>query len=184
MSLYSWGITYSKVYKECVLEFAPHKWRLPTLGQSLLSGGQQLSTWKLIKRCVKNEKRSSERSYFHTSAHLNSCKSGCSCQTDCIEKLENDRSTLRAWVWCRCTYLTLFPTPICWLTRMWSMMEGWRGGRALTLALLAVSLVAWLANAVVGLGCVLAEGVDVAVVRTLHTLVCICTNINIQTNQL
>lgn len=49
--------------------------------------------------------------------------------------------------------------------------------RPLTLALLAISLVAWFADAVVGLGCVLAEGVDVAVVRTLRALVCICTNI-------
>lgn len=52
--------------------------------------------------------------------------------------------------------------------------------RPLTLALLAVSLVARLADAVVGLGRVLAEGVDVAVVRTLGALVCICTKI---TNQ-
>lgn len=47
--------------------------------------------------------------------------------------------------------------------------------RSLTLALLAISLVARLADAVVGLGSVLAEGVNVAVVRTLCTLVCICT---------
>lgn len=42
------------------------------------------------------------------------------------------------------------------------------------LALLAISLVAWLADAVVGLGCVLAESVNVAVVRTLCALVGIC----------
>lgn len=55
--------------------------------------------------------------------------------------------------------------------------EVWRRTeRPLTFALLAISLVARLADAVVGLGCVLAEGVNVAVVRTLGTLVCICTS--------
>lgn len=48
--------------------------------------------------------------------------------------------------------------------------------RPLTLALLAIPLVAWLADAVIGLGCVLAESINVAVVRTLRTLVCICTS--------
>lgn len=57
-------------------------------------------------------------------------------------------------------------------------------GQGLTLAVLAVSLVAWFADAVVGLGRVLAEGVNVAIIRTLCTLICICTNINIQINQM
>lgn len=61
-------------------------------------------------------------------------------------------------------------------------VEERRGGwldewSSLTFTLLAISLVARFADAVVGLGCVLAEGVDVAVVRTLGTLVCICTDI-------
>lgn len=50
------------------------------------------------------------------------------------------------------------------------------GKRPLTLALLAIPLVAWLTDAVIGLGCVLAEGINVAVIRTLRTLVCICTS--------
>lgn len=49
--------------------------------------------------------------------------------------------------------------------------------RPLTFALLAISLVARLADTVVGLGRVLAQGVDVAVVRTFCTLVWICTNV-------
>lgn len=42
----------------------------------------------------------------------------------------------------------------------------WGEGQ-LTLALLAVSLVSWLADAFEGLGGVLAQGVDVAVIRVL-----------------
>lgn len=54
---------------------------------------------------------------------------------------------------------------------------GWTEGNvALTLALFSISLVSRLADAVVGFGCVLAEGVDVAVVWVLCTLIYICTN--------
>lgn len=49
-----------------------------------------------------------------------------------------------------------------------SGQEGWAG---LTFTLPAFPLVAWLAQAFVGLGCVLADGVDVAVVRALRALV-------------
>lgn len=50
--------------------------------------------------------------------------------------------------------------------RLWQ--EGWA---ALTFTLPAFPLVAWLAEAFVGLGRVLADGIDVAVVRALRALV-------------
>lgn len=46
--------------------------------------------------------------------------------------------------------------------------------RPLTLTLLAVSFVAWFADAVEGLGRVLTQGVNVAIVRALGALVHIC----------
>lgn len=48
--------------------------------------------------------------------------------------------------------------------------------KPLTLTLLAVSFVARFADAVEGLGRVLAQGVDVAIIRALRTLVHICTS--------
>lgn len=49
-----------------------------------------------------------------------------------------------------------------------SGQEGWAG---LTFTLSAFPLVAWLAEAFVGLGRVLADGIDVAVIRALRALV-------------
>lgn len=49
-----------------------------------------------------------------------------------------------------------------------SGQEGWAG---LTFTLPAFPLVAWLADAFVGLGSVLADGIDVAVVRALRALI-------------
>ena len=51
---------------------------------------------------------------------------------------------------------------------LWIWPEGWAG---LTFTLPAFPLVAWLAEAFVGLGRVLADGINVAVVRALRALV-------------
>lgn len=67
---------------------------------------------------------------------------------------------------------------LTWKT--FGLRQGLKLGRSLTLTLLAISLVSRLADAVVGLGRILAQGVNVAVVGTLCAFVCICAEIEHQ----